>query len=161
MDDVGPDDQCLQCSGTSGGPYDDMTSSTTPTRLARYGVPFPRPPAKPLLLVWGGTCADDSVRMVHLWDTLQQTWWCSVTPPHRPDDRRDAAPRWRPFSYPYLYVATQGDAIIGYQQQQQVLPLADVHRIDRSVAIDSHSHSHTHDGTTRIDNNNEWHIDNE
>lgn len=96
-------------------PAEITTASTAPPALASHAMEYVA--ELDVLILWGGSCGDDSE--LHVYDIDSRTW-CRIAPAFRPD-RRDAM-LWS-LQYPLFYVA-QGD-IICYNGQ--VLGIADVH----------------------------------
>jgi hypothetical protein len=94
------------------------TANPLPPQLASHAMEYVA--ELDALLLWGGTCGDDSE--LHVYD-IQQNSWCRISPANRPD-RRDAH-LWA-IQFPRFYVA-QGD-IICYNRQ--LLTIADVHALD-------------------------------
>lgn len=93
-----------------------------PARLASHAMEYVA--EMDVLIMWGGTCSDDSELFVY--DIVTNTW-CRIFPGNRPE-KRDAM-LWS-IQYPLFYIA-QGD-IICYNGQ--VLTIADVHVLNLQQA---------------------------
>lgn len=94
---------------------DSFGGDTLPARLASHAMDYVA--ELDVLVMWGGTCSDDSELYVY---DIVTSMWCRIFPSNRPE-RRDAM-LWS-LRYPLFYIA-QGD-IICYSGQ--VLAIADVH----------------------------------
>ena len=94
---------------------DLASGDALPARLASHAMEYVT--EQDVLIMWGGTCSDDSE--LYVYDIMTNTW-CRIFPANRPE-KRDAM-LWS-LQYPLFYIA-QGD-IICYNGQ--VLSIADVH----------------------------------